>query len=69
MTNETWGQIREGLIGRVGKNNYVTWIEPLRLSQLKNGVARFEVPTNFHGDWVQRNLKNMPAGQCPPKLF
>jgi len=21
------------------------------------------------GDWVQRNLKTMPAGQCPPKLF
>ncbi len=31
MTNETWGQIREALIGRVGKNNYVTWIEPLKL--------------------------------------
>uniref|UniRef100_UPI00296F1D2E DnaA N-terminal domain-containing protein n=1 Tax=Xinfangfangia pollutisoli TaxID=2865960 RepID=UPI00296F1D2E len=55
MTNETWGQIREGLIGRVGKNNYTTWIEPLKLSQLRNGVARFEVPTSFHGDWVQRN--------------
>jgi len=55
MTNETWGQIREGLIGRVGKNNYVTWIEPLKLSQLRNGVARFEVPTMFFGDWVQRN--------------
>ncbi|MFE3836635.1 chromosomal replication initiator protein DnaA [Pseudogemmobacter sonorensis] len=55
MTNETWGQIREGLINRVGKNNYTTWIEPLRLSQLRNGVARFEVPTSFFGDWVQRN--------------
>jgi len=55
MTNETWGQIREGLISRVGQNNYVTWIEPLRLSHLKNGVARFEVPTSFFGDWVQRN--------------
>ncbi len=56
MTNETWGQIREALIGRVGKNNYVTWIEPLKLSQLKNGIARFEVPTTFFGDWVQRNF-------------
>ncbi len=55
MTNETWGQVREGLIKRVGKNNYVTWIEPLKLSGLKNGVARFEVPTIFFGDWVQRN--------------
>ncbi|MBL9048769.1 MAG: chromosomal replication initiator protein DnaA [Tabrizicola sp.] len=55
MTNETWGQVREELIKRVGKNNYVTWIEPLKLSTLKNGVARFEVPTIFFGDWVQRN--------------
>ncbi len=55
MTNETWGQIREELIKRVGKNNYVTWIEPLKLALLHNGVARFEVPTIFFGDWVQRN--------------
>jgi chromosomal replication initiator protein len=55
MTNDTWGQVREELIKRVGKNNYATWIEPLRLSLLQNGVARFEVPTIFFGDWVQRN--------------
>ncbi|WP_137109896.1 chromosomal replication initiator protein DnaA [Rhodobacter sp. SY28-1] len=55
MTNETWGQVREELIKRVGKHNYTTWIEPLKLSHLKNGVARFEVPTTFFGDWVQRN--------------
>jgi chromosomal replication initiator protein len=55
MTNEAWGQAREALIKRVGKNNYTTWIEPLKLSDLRNGVARFEVPTTFFGDWVQRN--------------
>ncbi len=55
MTNETWGQVREALMQRVGRNNYVTWIEPLRLDRLKNGVAHFEVPTTFFGDWVQRN--------------
>ncbi|MGA0540757.1 chromosomal replication initiator protein DnaA [Neotabrizicola sp. VNH66] len=63
MTNETWGQIREGLIHRVGKNNYTTWIEPLRLSQLRNGVARFEVPTSFFGDWVQRNYADQIRSQ------
>jgi len=55
MTNETWGQVRQELIKRIGKNNYVTWIEPLKLAVLSNGVARFEVPTIFFGDWVQRN--------------
>ena len=63
MTNETWGQVREELIQRVGKNNYVTWIEPLKLSVLKNGVARFEVPTIFFGDWVQRNYSDQIRAQ------
>ena len=30
MTNETWGSVREDLVKRVGRNNYVTWIEPLK---------------------------------------
>ncbi|WP_151719069.1 chromosomal replication initiator protein DnaA [Gemmobacter serpentinus] len=56
MTNGTWGEIREQLEKHLGKNNYTTWIEPLRFSDLKNGVARFEVPTSFFGDWVNRNF-------------
>ncbi len=63
MTNDTWGQVREELIKRVGKSNYTTWIEPLRLSDLKNGVARFEVPTTFFGDWVSRNFADHIRGQ------
>ncbi|WP_431297561.1 chromosomal replication initiator protein DnaA [Tabrizicola sp. BL-A-41-H6] len=63
MTNEAWGQVREELIKRVGRNNYVTWIEPLKLSHLKNGVARFEVPTIFFGDWVQRNYADQIRNQ------
>ncbi len=55
MPNETWGEIREQLQKRVGKNNYTPWIEPLKLAQLTDGVARFEVPTMFFGDWVLRN--------------
>jgi chromosomal replication initiator protein len=56
MTNETWVQVKAELLKQVGKNNFVTWIEPLTLSQLKNGTARFEVPTTFFGDWVKRNF-------------
>ncbi|MBN2629229.1 MAG: chromosomal replication initiator protein DnaA [Rhodobacteraceae bacterium] len=63
MTNDAWGQVREELIKRVGENNYTTWIEPLRLSHLKNGVARFEVPTTFFGDWVSRNFSDHIRGQ------
>ncbi|MEH7828637.1 chromosomal replication initiator protein DnaA [Gemmobacter denitrificans] len=55
MTNETWGEIREQLQKRLGKNNYSTWIEPLVFAELTDGVAQFEVPTSFFGDWVRRN--------------
>ena len=55
MTNETWGRVQQELLKRIGKNNYATWIEPLKLTQLKNGVASFEVPSQFHGNWVSRN--------------
>ena len=58
MTNEAWGRVRESLVKRIGKNNYVSWIEPLRLSNLDEGVARFEVPTTFFGDWVSRNFSD-----------
>lgn len=63
MTNENWAQVRQELIKRVGKNNYVTWIEPLKLALLADGVARFEVPTVFFGDWVQRNYADHIRGQ------
>jgi chromosomal replication initiator protein len=56
MTNEGWGRLRGDLAKRVGKNNYATWIEPLRLVEVSAGVARFEVPTVFFGDWVQRHF-------------
>ncbi len=56
MTEEIWGDIREILIGRVGRNNYVNWIEPLQFSELADGVARFLVPTQFMGTWVSQNF-------------
>ena len=58
MTNETWGQVREQLAAHIGKNNYSTWIEPLKLTKLKGGVAHFEVPTTFFGNWVSRNYSD-----------
>jgi chromosomal replication initiator protein len=55
MSDETWGRVRNDLLKTIGKNNFATWIEPLRLTALSEGVARFEVPTVFFGDWVSRN--------------
>jgi len=58
MIQETWGRIQDALTQRVGKNNHKTWIEPLRLSGVTDGVLRIEVPTTFFGDWVSRHFSD-----------
>ncbi|MFM2390952.1 MAG: chromosomal replication initiator protein DnaA [Pseudomonadota bacterium] len=55
MTHETWLSVKSELQKRIGKNNFVTWIEPLTLRAMADGTASFEVPTTFFGDWVKRN--------------
>ncbi len=59
MTNEKWGQVRDKLQKSVGRNNYTNWIEPLEFAELENGVATFLVPTNFMGNWVERNFGDL----------
>ncbi|MGL4279058.1 MAG: chromosomal replication initiator protein DnaA [Albidovulum sp.] len=56
MTDDSWGQVRQQLLRIVGKNNFVSWIEPLALSEMKDGIVRFDVPTKFMRDWVSRNF-------------
>ncbi len=56
MTNETWGKVCEILQREVGQNNFRNWIEPLEFAELDGGVATFLVPTNFMGNWVERNF-------------
>ena len=56
MDNGTWGEIKNSLVGTVGQNNFANWIEPLEFASLSDGIATFFVPTNFMGDWVQRNF-------------
>lgn len=56
MTRETWGQVQGALMRSVGEHNYKTWIEPLEFASCSNGVAHFNVPTTFIGNWVNRNF-------------
>lgn len=59
MTQEKWGQLKIGLLKTVGQNNYTTWIEPLEFEQLQDGVAVFNVPTNFMGNYVSQNFADV----------
>ena len=56
MTSESWGLVREGLKGSVGTNAYVTWIEPLQMGSITDGVATFHVPTAFVGTYVNQHF-------------
>mmetsp|Transcript_23312 Transcript_23312/g.40483 ORF Transcript_23312/g.40483 Transcript_23312/m.40483 type:complete len:454 (-) Transcript_23312:512-1873(-) len=59
MTQEKWGQLRQRLLKTVGQNNYTTWIEPLKFRQLEGGIATFDVPTTFMGNYVSQNFSDL----------
>jgi chromosomal replication initiator protein len=59
MTEDWWGQVRKQLLKAVGENNFKSWIEPLTLSECKDGIARFDLPTKFMRDWVARNFADL----------
>lgn len=59
MTQEQWGAVRQELLKTVGQNNFKTWIEPIEFSELEDGVATFNVPTNFIGNYVSQNYGDL----------
>ncbi len=56
MTNDIWAKVLAALKGALGANNFSNWIEPLEFTQLAGGVATFDVPTNFIGNYVSQNF-------------
>ena len=59
MAQEIWGEIKETIKQTVGVNNFNTWITPLNFCEIENGVAVFEVPTNFIGNYVAQNFSDV----------
>ncbi len=43
----------------VGQNNYKHWIEPIEFSSSEDGVATFDVPTSFLGNYVSQNFADL----------
>ena len=52
-----WAQCRTALRERVGAGSFQSWIAPLRLASLDEGVATLVVPTAFLGSYVARNFQ------------
>ncbi|WGW04682.1 chromosomal replication initiator protein DnaA [Tropicibacter oceani] len=63
MTDEQWGALQTTICKTVGDNNYQTWIKPLRFCGLEGGVARFDAPTNFFGNYVSQNFGDLLISQ------
>lgn len=59
MTLDQLGAFQREMLETVGQNNYKAWIEPLEFADIEDGVATFNVPTNFIGNYVSQNFGDL----------
>ncbi|SEO58927.1 chromosomal replication initiator protein DnaA [Salinihabitans flavidus] len=59
MTQDQWGELRQNILRTIGENNFKTWIEPIEFAEMADGVATFNVPTNFIGNYVSQNFGDL----------
>jgi chromosomal replication initiator protein len=52
---DTWSRVRGRLRGEVGEAAFRSWLQPLILLAVRDGMVRMAVPTRFMRDWVQTN--------------
>ena len=55
MIAQQWSKVSRELRQELGESSFKSWIEPLELVGVENGVARLRAPSRFVGDWVKRN--------------
>ncbi|PIE11037.1 MAG: chromosomal replication initiator protein DnaA [Rhodobacterales bacterium] len=51
-----WDKVSDDIKATVGQSNHSNWIAPLNFKGLVDGVAQFEVPTTFIGNYVNQNF-------------
>ncbi|MGI3210332.1 chromosomal replication initiator protein DnaA [Roseovarius tibetensis] len=59
MTQDQWGRLKEKIQQSIGHSNFRNWIEPLEFADVTEGVARFNVPTSFIGNYVSRHYGDL----------
>ncbi len=59
MTQDQWGALKAQIQQSIGHSNFKNWIEPLEFSDVTEGVAIFEVPTGFIGNYVSRHFGDL----------
>ncbi|MGM0562552.1 MAG: chromosomal replication initiator protein DnaA [Pseudomonadota bacterium] len=60
--SEQWARVRGRLRSEVGEAAFKSWLKPLTLVSLKDGVARMSVPSRFMRDWVSSNYADRLRG-------
>ena len=59
MTQQEWHAVKQALAKDVSQANYTTWIEPLKLADIQNGVALLHASTHFAGSYVEQNFGDL----------
>ena len=59
LYGDIWARVRGRLRSEAGDAAYGSWLKPLTLVSIKNGVVRMAVPTRFMRDWVASNYKDV----------
>lgn len=49
---ERWERVRERLRASYGEAIFKSWLQPLRLADIKNGQVMITVPTRFMREWI-----------------
>ncbi len=55
MSAELWLNVRSELQGRIGQDSYRNWIEPLEFQGIDGQSARFQAPSRFFANWVEKS--------------
>ncbi len=55
LSDECWARVRGRLRAEVGDAAFRSWLKPLTMMSVKQGVVRMAVPTRFMRDWVISN--------------
>ena len=55
LNDECWARVRGRLRAEVGDAAFRSWLKPLTMMSIKQGVVRMAVPTRFMRDWVISN--------------
>lgn len=54
-----WEEVLRQLRGKLGKQNFDTWISPVHLRGLDRGEIKLDVPNKFFRDWLHEHYLSM----------